>query len=269
MSKNKDLTKANAVLERLTVEYRPINDITPNEYNPNRQDTYSFDLLVKSISEDGFTQPIVVDPAYKIVDGEHRWRAAAHLGMMEVPVVVVPMDAAQARIATLRHNRARGSEVYDLTAAVFRDLEKLNAIDWAADSLKMSGGEIDKLLSEITAPSVLAAEEYSEAWVPDKNAISGPTGGQTNVMTHATAAALEEVRNVEKRMAEAHTDEERQMAAADRSIYRIHLTFGGEEAGVIKEILGPDPAEGLLILCTAEAERRAAEAPKPPTPETE
>ena len=72
------------------------------------------------MEEDGFTQPIVAakssTPArdgsegFKIVDGEHRWRAANTLGFDEVPVAVVPMSEEQAKIATLRHNRARGSE---------------------------------------------------------------------------------------------------------------------------------------------------------------
>lgn len=267
MSKKKDLTKANEALERLVVEYRAIADITPNAYNPNRQDEYSFDLLVKSITEDGFTQPIVVDPTYTIVDGEHRWRAAAHLGMTEVPVVVVPMDAAQARIATLRHNRARGAEQWDLTAAVFRDLEKLNALDWAQDSLKMSAGEVDKLLQDLSAPAALMAEEYSEAWVPDRNQVSSAPPNDGNVGVSATPAAIEAARDTERRMAEAKTQEERQMAAADRGIYRIHLTFGGDEAGVVKEILGPNPAEALLILCQQEHERRNP-TPVEATPDT-
>ena len=121
--------KKNKSLETLNVEYVNVNDIHPNEWNPNRQSDHDFELLLKSMSEDGFTQPVVCirteDGRVKIVDGEHRWRAAHTLKFEEIPVVITPMTEEQAKIATLRHNRARGSEDIDLTAELLRDLEKM------------------------------------------------------------------------------------------------------------------------------------------------
>src|ERR1041384_4603434 len=51
--------------------------IRPNSYNPNQQSDYEFELLCRSINEDGFTQPIVCQrETREFVDGEHRWTAA-------------------------------------------------------------------------------------------------------------------------------------------------------------------------------------------------
>lgn len=123
------VAKTAQALERLRVDYIPHGGLKPNPYNPNRQSDHDFQLLCQSMTEDGFTQPIVAvvmnqehldSPKFKgnasyslgdlvIVDGEHRWRAAGTLGLTEVPVVVTPMTPDQMRIATLRHNRARAA----------------------------------------------------------------------------------------------------------------------------------------------------------------
>ena len=166
----KEVAKKNKVLESLDIQYINVNDIHPNEWNPNRQSEHDFELPLKSMREDGFTQPVVAiktdEGLIKIVDGEHRWRAAHTLGFDEIPVVITPMTEEQAKIATLRHNRARGSEDVDLTAELLRDLEKLGALDWAQDSLMMDDTEIQKMLEDIPAPEALAADEYTEAWEP-------------------------------------------------------------------------------------------------------
>lgn len=160
--------KANALRE-LKISYVKPEDIKPNDYNPNRQDPRDFELLLKSMTEDGFTQPIIVQKSTKqIVDGEHRWKAAQELGFKEIPVVFVDMTPEQMKIATLRHNRARGEEDLELTANVLKDLQDLGAIEWAQDSLMLDDEEINKLIDEIPAPEGLMGEEFTEAWEPDK-----------------------------------------------------------------------------------------------------
>ena len=260
----KEVEKKNAALERLEVKYVPINDLLPNEWNPNRQNDHDFELLLRSMEEDGFTQPIVAvkkddGVGYKIVDGEHRWRAANTLGFEEVPVAIVPMNEEQAKIATLRHNRARGSEDVDLTAQLIRDLEKVGALDWAQDSLMLDQAEIDKLLEDIPAPEALGQEEWGEAWEPDDNTgtvdegststreITGAQGQQ--VVSASTFAAVEKQREMEKKLAEAKTAEERQALKKDNEIFRIYLTFTGDEAKVVKGVLGDRAAERLVELC--------------------
>jgi len=251
--------KTNVTLEALTIEYVDIESIQPNEYNPNRMSEKDFELLLRSMREDGFTQPVIVQrETRKIVDGEHRWRAAAHLGMKTLPVVLVNMTPEQMRIATLRHNRARGAEDLQLSAEVLRDLEKLGALEWAADSLMLSSEEIDKLLADVPAPDALAGEEYSAAWSPQAQ---GTTEGQASVTATDTAGsgivitsamsvnALEAQRRQEQKMAEARTEEERAMVRKDGTFYRVNLMFSDEEAELVKRILGDKPAERLLQIC--------------------
>jgi ParB-like chromosome segregation protein Spo0J len=261
----KAVEKKNKVLESLNIEYVNVNNIHPNEWNPNRQSEHDFELLLKSMREDGFTQPVIAirteNDVIKIVDGEHRWRAAHTLGFEEIPVVIAPMTEEQAKIATLRHNRARGTEDVDLTADLLRDLEKLGALDWAQDSLMMDDSEIQKMLDDIPAPEALAGDEFSEAWEPGE--MSGAQedagdstreieGSQGTTIAASSIAAVERQRAREKQIAEAKTAEERQALKKDHDIFRLYLTFTGDEATLVKRVLGDQAAEKLIGMCEKE-----------------
>lgn len=272
-------------LEALRVFYIPHELISPNHYNPNRQSEFEFELLIKSMSEDGFTQPIVTRPlftdvmalealglpegtrhteidwlaaahklnsGFMVVDGEHRWKASATLGYKEVPCVVTYMTDAQMRIATLRHNRARGSEDIELTAGVLRDLEKLGALDHAMDSLQMDEVEIQKLLEEATAPGDLGgSENYNNSWEVNTANIpaSNPSDGFNVGMT---TKAIQEQRRIQDETAAAQSAEERQMVQKTSDLVRIMLVFQGEEADLVKKVLGKNQADKLLEMCKKE-----------------
>lgn len=257
----KAIEKKNNVLRELVIEYVPINSIKPNDYNPNRQSEHDFELLIKSMQEDGFTQPIIVQKSTKmIVDGEHRWRAAMVLGYKEIPVVFVNMTAEQMRIATLRHNRARGSEDLELSVQVLRDLQELGALEWAQDSLMLSDEEINKLLKDIPVPEALANEEYSQSWEPldlsedidiTANEVDGAThGGKMKVA--ASHKAMETIKERQSLIEKAKTEEEKELAKKFTKLYRLNLIFANEEAEIIEKVLGDEPAVKLIELCKKE-----------------
>jgi ParB-like chromosome segregation protein Spo0J len=252
-------------LERLEIAYVPIDSVKPNSYNANRQSDHDFELLLSSIRTDGFTQPVVVQKdVMEIVDGEHRWRAARELGYTEIPVVFVQMEEGQRMVSTLRHNRARGSEDIELTAGILRDLEQLGSIDWAQDELMLDDVELERLLHDVAAPEALAAEEFSQAWVPEGTHHSAEEGqfnrtiGGAAAIEGATAAASDSLRVAEKALAVAKTDEERQSAMKDRDVHRVALSFTGAEARDVREALGDKPAEELLRLCRIKLGKESA-----------
>ena len=243
--------KANT-LKELQIEYVPIDSLKPNDYNPNRQSEHDFELLLRSMEEDGFTQPIVaIKGSRTIVDGEHRWRGAAALGLESIPVVFTDMTEEQAKIATLRHNRARGSEDYDLTANVLKDLELLGALDWAQDSLMLDNTELEKLLEDVAAPEAHAAEEYSESWDVGQDdtldeSEERPDGSMRRSVTPET---LEKIREAEVKAKEAKNEEERSQARKEAQVYRLSLVFAGDEADIVRDILGDNAAQTILDMC--------------------
>ena len=259
----KAVDKKNRVLKRLQVEYVPIDTLKANEYNPNRQSDHDFELLLKSMKEDGFTQPILCNNDMTIVDGEHRWRVANVLGFTELPVVRVDMSEEQMRISTLRHNRARGSEDISLTAEILRDLQELGAIEWAQDSLMLDDTELNRLIDDIPAPEAYMDEEFSEAWEPSMtDEVESTTesaeertteGSQGEVITTAmTLEAIEQRRQYERDLKKAKSEEDRKQIKHDSNFYRLSLMFSGSEAKLVKSVLGKQPAEKLLAMCTAE-----------------
>lgn len=164
----KKVTKDINVLEKLVVVKVPIESVKPNSYNANRQSDRDFELLCRSISEDGFTQPIIVHKeTMEIVDGEHRWRACKALGWTECEIVLVEMSEAQRMIATLRHNRARGQENIALAADVLQDLNKMGSIELAKDSLMLDDAEIRVMLEDISGSAIHLRAEGDQLDIED------------------------------------------------------------------------------------------------------
>lgn len=65
--------------------------IVPNPNNANEMDDVSFSRLVDEIRDIGFLVPIHVVPSgdqFKILNGEHRWKAAKELNYEYIPAVI-------------------------------------------------------------------------------------------------------------------------------------------------------------------------------------
>lgn len=275
-------------LEKMKVEYVKANSIGPNEYNPNRQEPHEFEMLCKSICEDGFTQPVVLhEESNKIVDGEHRWTAWIVVNVLksmgidlkvkkitptisrnisefrlnrtrvcppnlEIPVVKVSMTYEQMRIATLRHNRARGSENIDLVAAIFKDLENIGAMEHVQESLLISDDDIKRLVEGSPLDS-LASENFGEAWAPEsaegqriEKALETINNTKNNMGTAATDSAIDAQRKRELAIKQAKTEEEKEAAMADAATFRMVMIFTSEEKEAVDAVLGAMPAKALI-----------------------
>ena len=94
-----------------------VNCIHPNEWNPNQQTDDTFNQLVDEIKEDGFDHPLNLvpfedhpdhtddTPQWKIIGGEHRWKASQILGMKKVPAIIhYDWDEVQQKLKTVRRN---------------------------------------------------------------------------------------------------------------------------------------------------------------------
>ncbi len=73
----------------------PVTQIRPNPHQPrSRFDTDALAELAASIREHGIIQPLIVTHApdvadgYWLIAGERRWRAARHVNLQDVPVIV-------------------------------------------------------------------------------------------------------------------------------------------------------------------------------------
>ncbi len=166
---------------------QPVSDVRwlnrellhPNDYNPNRVAPPELELLILSILEDGWTQPIVILPDCTIVDGFHRYTVSADPRLMArfagmVPTVTVDVDPVHRRMSTIRHNRARGTHgilpmgeiVADILAAGVEEGDVMRR-------LGMEREEIKRLTIQ-TPVTVLGAGKdqegrpaFGKAWKPN------------------------------------------------------------------------------------------------------
>ena len=155
------------------VQWIPIEMIQANDYNPNSVANQEMRLLHTSISEDGYTQPVVAiwDPeagpdhagGYVIVDGFHRWTTMrmfsdiAERNHGYLPVVVLDKDPADRMASTVRHNRARGKHsVAGMGQLVFSMLEEGETDDTICNKLGLEATELARL-KHVTGYSKLYA----------------------------------------------------------------------------------------------------------------
>ncbi|MCC6678178.1 MAG: ParB N-terminal domain-containing protein [Phycisphaerales bacterium] len=132
----------------MNVELRDIGSIKPYDRNPRRNDA-AVEHVARSIRLYGFRQPIVVDKDGVIVVGHTRLKAAASLGMTQVPVhVALDLTPEQAKAYRLADNRSAEIAEWDLELLPV-ELGELKDLDFDISSLGWDAEE----LSEIMAPS--------------------------------------------------------------------------------------------------------------------
>lgn len=167
------MSKKNQPLDKINWIDR--DQLKPNNYNPNKVAPTELKLLKISIKEDGWTQPIVINPDYTIVDGFHRWTVSGHKDIFEltdgkVPTVMIkPKDSNQQQMATIRHNRARGTHgVLEMSKIITDMSESGLSGEEIMERLQMEKEEVVRLLFRAGIPKsdVFKDAEFSKAWQP-------------------------------------------------------------------------------------------------------
>lgn len=156
------------------VVWLPRTALAANDWNPNRQAPPESRLLKTSIIENGWTQPVVArdqGTTLQIVDGYHRWSATEDpaVGSLtggHVPVVVLPpTDEATARMATIRHNRARGTHHVLGMAAIVAELVELGITpDQIRERLSMDAEEVSRLADRGDMLKRHAPDGFNTGW---------------------------------------------------------------------------------------------------------
>lgn len=140
--------------------------------------TYAFKpelrLLADSISDYGFTAPIVARTDGTIIDGFSRWLVVQTDSRLkkrftELPVMWVECDEAEAMIMHVRLNRARGQVIAKNLSRLLKRVARTGK--WSEDDMqaavRMSNDEFDTLMDgSLLKTRSLKEHQYSKAWVP-------------------------------------------------------------------------------------------------------
>ncbi len=136
----------------LVVVYRPIDALAPDPRNARTHPKRQVEQIAASIEAFGFANPILVDPAGKIIAGHGRLLAAKRLGLAEVPTIPLPhLSETQARALRIADNKIALGAGWDLDLLKL-ELGEIATLDVDIDLTGFSSGEIDVLLTPAEDP---------------------------------------------------------------------------------------------------------------------
>lgn len=159
------------------VQWIKNTQVRSNDYNPNSVAPPEMKLLEHSITEDGYTQPIVTwteGEWFEVIDGFHRHRVGKESATVRqrvhgyLPVVIANADRTDKtdRIAaTIRHNRARGKHKVEAMSDIVIELKRRNWSDERiAKELGMDADEVLRLCQMSGIAELFKDEEFSKSW---------------------------------------------------------------------------------------------------------
>lgn len=160
--------------EQIKMVKKDPTKLTPYERNTKKHPPEQVAKIVRSITEFGFDQPIVVDGEGVIIKGHGRHQAALEMGLSKVPVVVRDdLTAEQARLSRIADNRSAVSD-FDL------DSLKLEVLDFQELGLDLNLTGLEEIeLLQLTDPSDLPLESTSR----DLNNAGSPVIQYTVIFT--------------------------------------------------------------------------------------
>ena len=107
----------------LQVEQLPIDDLHPDPGNPRRIEEMELAALTRSIATFGVVDPVLARRAdRRVIAGHQRLLAARRAGLTTVPVILLDLTAADARLLNVALNRISGDWDADLLARLLIDL---------------------------------------------------------------------------------------------------------------------------------------------------
>lgn len=156
-----------------------IDNITANDYNPNKVAPPEMELLEISIWEDGYTQPVVTvyddeNDKYVVVDGFHRYLTMKNSKRIRereqnlLPIVVLDKSMSDRMASTIRHNRARGSHNIELMSTIVSELVEMGKGDaWICKHIGMSKDELLRMKQITGLASLFLNKDFSDSWQPE------------------------------------------------------------------------------------------------------
>jgi ParB-like chromosome segregation protein Spo0J len=151
--------------------------VCANDYNPNSVAPPEMRLLQKSISADGYTQPIVSwfhEDINEVIDGFHRHRVGKECKDIQervhgyLPIVRINddrQDKSDRISSTIRHNRARGKHKVEAMSDIVLELKRRNWSDKKiAENLGMDQDEVLRLCQITGLAELFSDKEFSMSW---------------------------------------------------------------------------------------------------------
>ncbi len=158
-------------MNKLKVEYRPIEEIVPYDNNARTHPTDQIKQIERSMLEFDFYNPILIDENNIIIAGHGRLEAAQNIGYKELPVIILKgLTEAQRRALTIADNSIALNSGWD-EEKLAEELGYLDEEGFDIDITALEAAFIDGLLNP-EEDDDQAREEEDTAPEPPDNPVS-------------------------------------------------------------------------------------------------
>jgi ParB family chromosome partitioning protein len=211
-----------------------VEDILPNHSQPRKLfDREKIEELAASIAEKGVLQPLIVRSLgggkYELIAGERRYRAAKHLGLEKVPVILKETDAQESLELALIENIQREDLNPIEESLAYREL--INLYQYTHDELaKRVGKDRSSIANSLR---LLKLPEEIRGMI---------TSGKLS-MGHARALLGIESRSLQIKMAQDIIEKEMSVREVESWIRELKEDDSGQEASVVQKVatIGVNP----------------------------
>jgi len=132
-------------LKTTEIQHWDIERLSAYERNPRKND-HAVEKVAQAIREFGFRIPIIAKSSGEVVDGHLRLKAAKHLGMSEVPVLLAD-DMTDVQVKAFRISVNKMAELADWDDDLLKlELDELQEMNFDLD---LTGFEIDTPTIEV------------------------------------------------------------------------------------------------------------------------
>lgn len=152
----------------MKVEFFSLDKIRPCPTNTKRHSQKQVEQIAASVQEFGWTKPILVDENFEILAGHGGRLAALHIGMDEVPCIVLShLSERQKRAYRIADNKIAENSDWDWSM-IGDEVSALLDSDFDIDILGFDEQEIDAILKQ------------AESFLPEKPAPPPPVPVQAH-----------------------------------------------------------------------------------------
>ena len=141
---------------------KKVSDLVPYINNSRTHSEEQTTQIASSISEFGFTNPILVDETNNLIAGHGRLLAAKKLGIEEVPAIILSgLTKAQKKAYVIADNQLALNAGWDLDMLKL-EIEGLNELDFDINLLGFDDDFLDGLLEEEPSEGLTDEDEVPE-----------------------------------------------------------------------------------------------------------
>jgi len=146
----------------LNIDYISASDLVPYENNSRTHSKEQLEQIKRSITEFGFTNPILIDENNGIIAGHGRLQAAQELGIKLVPTILLEgLTEAQRKAYVIADNNLALNAGWDLDVLKL-EIEGLGEFDFDIDLLGFDDDFLAGLMEEEPADGLTDEDEVPE-----------------------------------------------------------------------------------------------------------